>query len=153
MIHDQDKIKKELARLTRRGVIQPVDVVNAAKNPKSPLHHLFTWDDDKAAHEYRLYQARQILRTYVVIEDAAAQQTVRAFVSLRQDRKLEGGGYRHIADVLSDEQLYEQMLADSLAEMRAFQQKYARIKELRGVFDAVEVVAVQFDQQQMAKAA
>lgn len=137
---NQQAVQKELKRLTKDGVIQPADVVKAASNPKSAMHHLFTWDDSKAAHEYRLYQARQILRTYVVVEDAPTKTTVRAFVSLRPDRHKEGGGYRHIADVLSDEQLYQQMLRDSLQEIRGLQVKYQRIRELRPVFDAADEV-------------
>lgn len=140
MSTNQQKVQKELEKLTRDGVIQPHDVVKAASNPKSVLHDMFTWDDSKAAAEYRLYQARQILRTYVVTEQPGTKSTVRAFVSLKQDRQKHGGGYRHIADVLSDDELYQQLLADSLDELRTFQQRYARLKELRPVFDAAEEV-------------
>lgn len=134
------QVQDELLKLKKGGVILPADVVDAARDPQSVLHDLFTWDDGEAAHQYRLEQARRVLRTYVVIEDAPKQETVRAFVSLSSDRRHAGGGYRHITDVLSDEELYRRMLADSLAEIRAFRQKYERIKELRPVFDAADEV-------------
>ena len=38
-------------------------VVKAAKNKRSPLHSRFEWDDTKAGQEYRLIQARQLIRT------------------------------------------------------------------------------------------
>ncbi len=142
----QERIQKELKSLTRDGLILPHDVVEAARSPKSAMHDMFTWDDNEAAHQYRLYQARQILRTYVVIEDAAPKQVIRAFVSLKPDRQREGGGYRHIADVLSDEQLYQQMLKDSLVELRSLQTKYQRIRELKPIFEATDLIERQMAQ-------
>lgn len=82
----------------------------------------------------------------MVEEAPSGTQTVRAFVSLRSDRMHQGGGYRHIADVLSDDQLYQQMLRDSLSEIMALQQKYTRIRELKPVFDAAERVRSDVDQ-------
>ena len=37
-------------------------VVAEAANKRSPIHHLFEWDDSKAAHAYRIDQARMLLR-------------------------------------------------------------------------------------------
>jgi hypothetical protein len=37
-------------------------VVEAARDPNSPLHSAFTWDDAEAAEQYRLAQARVLLR-------------------------------------------------------------------------------------------
>lgn len=61
------KIQKCLARLEREGTITPDAVVEDARNVASPLHDLFEWDDSKAAHEYRLDQARAIIRTVRVV--------------------------------------------------------------------------------------
>ena len=41
-----------------QGRITPEMVVDAARDPNSPLHSAFTWDDAQAAHEHRLAQAR-----------------------------------------------------------------------------------------------
>jgi hypothetical protein len=45
-----------------QGRITPEMVVEAARDPNSPLHSAFTWDDAQAAHEHRLAQARVLLR-------------------------------------------------------------------------------------------
>jgi len=45
-----------------QGRITPEMVVEAARDPNSPLHTAFTWDDAQAAHEHRLAQARVLLR-------------------------------------------------------------------------------------------
>jgi len=49
------KLKKE-KRLTASGILKE------AKKKNSPLNSLFEWDDAKASHEYRLSQARSIIR-------------------------------------------------------------------------------------------
>jgi hypothetical protein len=52
----------ELHRLQNvYGVITPEIIVNESKNPKSVLHPIFEWDDNKAAFNYRLQQARILL--------------------------------------------------------------------------------------------
>ena len=45
-----------------QGRVTPEIVVEAARDPDSPLHSAFTWDDAQAAHEHRLAQARVLLR-------------------------------------------------------------------------------------------
>lgn len=48
-------LEKKHSRLT------PALVVKAARNPKSPLHSAFEWDDSKAGEMYRLEQARSLI--------------------------------------------------------------------------------------------
>lgn len=139
---DQDAIKAELDKLTIGGVLKPEDVVAFARDKQTALHSCFTWDDTEAAHQYRLVQARQIIRVFVVVEPGAPRN-VRAFVSLTPDRKKEGGGYRPLVSVMSDGELYQQLLQDALRELSAMQQRYRRIKELEKVFLAAEEAAKQ----------
>jgi len=142
MKRDHDAIKLELERLTRSGVIRPVDVVEAAKNKKSPLHACFTWDDGEAAQQFRLLEARNLLRVYVTVEGVQAEN-VRAFVSLSTDRIKEGGGYRAIADVIGDDELRTQYLQDAFVQLRNLQQRYRSIQQLAGVWREVDKVEVQ----------
>ena len=50
----------------KSGSLTPSALVEAAKDPKSVFHPLFQWDDTQAAEQFRLQQARGILRTYKV---------------------------------------------------------------------------------------
>lgn len=54
----------ELQRMSkaRGGKISPEELVEAARDPGSPLHDFFEWDDAEAAERYRLVQARTLLR-------------------------------------------------------------------------------------------
>jgi len=107
-------------------------------NPKKhPLHKRFEWNNTKAAHEYRLAQARQMIRVlveYIPIDNESKE--VRVFVSLKSDRTQEGGGYRTTTQVMSAATTRKQLLQDALDEMRYFEQKYAYLTELAKLWAA-----------------
>lgn len=129
-----DLVAQELRRLAadNGGLLLPEAVVEAARPKTSPLHSKFTWDDNQAAQAYRIWQARQLIR--IVIEVLPNMDTAtEVFVSLSSDRKQEGG-YRLVQTVCSHEQMREMMLADALAELQVFTQKYSVLKELTEVF-------------------
>jgi len=72
---------KELAirALEKRGKIDPHEVVLAAQDPDSPLHECFTWDDAEAASQFRLEQARALIRRvkFEVLTEDATERVVR----------------------------------------------------------------------------
>ena len=134
-ISERVKEELELIRKKHSGLLNPVDVVEFAKNEETALHTKFTWDNSKAAHEYRLWEARQVIRVHVTVV-AGSDEPVRAFVSLKEDRGT--SGYRHIQDVLSDKQLREKMLQEARAEMEVFAKKYRHLQELKPVVQAMD---------------
>lgn len=138
MTANNEAIRKELEQLKAAGVIQPSDVVARASDPESAMHSWFQWDDTEAAQAYRLQQARQLLRVFVTVE-TKDNKPVRAFVSLGSDRYGDGG-YRAMAEVLSDEELRAQLLADAVKELRSAEKKYRQLQELSGVWSALDEV-------------
>lgn len=137
------KIGKELKRIAKEndGILDPEVVISEAKSKKSPLHDSFTWDNTEAAHQFRLEQARHLIRVCVQVEDVNGKDVeYRVFVSLSDERKEEGTGYRIMTDVLSDEDLRRQLLLDAKNEMFCFQQKFSRLAELSKVFSAMKKV-------------
>jgi hypothetical protein len=136
----KSKIVSELKRIAEEndGILQPAIVVDEARPVSSPLHKRFEWNNGKAAQEYRLWQARQLIR--VVVETIAGSEGKHeVFVSLTTDRK--DGGYRVMAEVLSDKSMREQMLMDAKCEMELFHHKYVRLRELSLVFKAIKKTA------------
>lgn len=122
------------------GMLRPEEVVAWAEaHPKSALHGQFEWDDTEAGRQYRLSQARGVIRIHVTILDHVKPEPTRVWVSLTPDRN-KGGGYRAIGDVLSDDDLRKQMLADAYRVMNTFIAKYGNLKELAGVVAAMETV-------------
>jgi hypothetical protein len=133
----------ELIKIAKKhdGVLKAIDVIEEARDESSPLHSAFTWDDSKAAHEYRLEQARRLIRVVVqTVEFKQKSREIRVFVSLSPDRYNEdgGGGYRPMVDVLSNADMRAQLLTDALEDMRGFQDRYRALKELVDVFAAMK---------------
>ncbi len=116
------------------GILLPEKVVEFASNPETALHSRFTWDDTEAARQYRLFQARQVIRLNVIVIDGS-KEPVRAYVSLSGDR--DRGGYRRMVDVLSSDDLSGRMLADAIAELKAMKRKYEHLKALVPIWQAL----------------
>jgi len=94
---DPNKVVRALLKLKKNGRLTPERVVRAARNPKSPLHACFEWDDQEAARKYRLYQARNlILSVRVKHEEEPEQEPLRVFV---RDEDDEGSHYREVVEV------------------------------------------------------
>jgi hypothetical protein len=134
-------IERELHKLAKAngGLLVPQKVVEAAQSKTSPLHSCFQWDDTEAAQQYRIWQARQLIRVVVQQIDGVSGKTP-IFVSLHSDRK-DGDGYRVTTEVLSDDDRRSEMLADALAELNVVRKKYALLKELAAVFLEIEKLA------------
>ena len=125
----------ERIRITNGGFLTPEAVVSAAKDEDNPLHPYFTWDDTEAAHRWRLEQARKLIRLSVTVIKQDTQP-VRAYVSLLNDRGK--NGYRATIDVLSDEDLRDQLLQCALRELAAFRHKYSVLSELAELFEVAD---------------
>lgn len=125
-------------------------VVEAARPKSSPLHSKFNWDDAAAGHQYRLWQARQLISVTII---TVVNKPTQMFVSLRQDRHPGGAGYRTIVDVMNDDQLRASLLDDAKAEMRHFTLKYRKLTELAKVVEEMDKVLRQPTQKQLAAAA
>ena len=134
-------VQDELLYLCKKnkGVLNPHDIVEYAENPDTYLHSKFEWDDDKAAGEYRLEQARRIIRLeFEIIQNTdVAVGPVRLFVSLRDDRNKEGG-YRLIENVVKDNDLRQAMIKEALMEFVRIRNKYSTLVELADIFTAIE---------------
>lgn len=134
-------IKNELEHIgqTNGGILRPADVVEFAKNPKTGLHSYFNWDDSKAAHAYRIIQAQKIIRVTVeVLDDSESKKPQRVYVSLPSDRNEDGGGYRTLVSVMSDETKRSELLEYAKKEAMAFKRKYNELEELSEVFSAID---------------
>lgn len=58
------EIRDRLQQLeSDHGTITPEVVVSDAKNTDSPLHGLFDWNTEQAAHRYWLHRAREIIKS------------------------------------------------------------------------------------------
>lgn len=97
---DADEAVAELQRITGiYGKLTPEVIVAEAKKPKSPLHTCFQWDDDKAAQQWRLQQARVLINNIEVkIISSGEPVNIGVYEIVNKD-----DGYRHIETFTVDE--------------------------------------------------
>jgi len=137
-----EKTAKEIAAvfesIQTRTSLTPTAVVNHAKNPKSPLHRFFDWNDSTAAEKHRLEQARGLIQSVKIRIQAdpdSAPRIVRAFVRISDSKNR--SSYKPMLDVLSKKEWRAQLLSDAFEEMEIFERKYRELTELVEVFEAV----------------
>lgn len=67
------------------GKLKPIDVVKEAENSDSVLHDYFEWDNNKAAKEYRLQKARNIIASVAEVVIIKSKPSIkRSFFSVNK---------------------------------------------------------------------
>ena len=103
-------VQAELQRIAAtHGGLRPSDVVEAARLKESPLHKEFEWSDSKAAHKFRLMQARTLIRIAVpMIEQPDGTSKRDPFVwvpptaAQREESDSNEGVYQQMSVVVQD---------------------------------------------------
>jgi hypothetical protein len=132
------QLELERIRLSNGGILNPHDVVETAADENNVLHDSFCWDNEQAAGQYRLVQARQLIRVCVTKVDSLPDP-VRVYVSLESDRI--DGGYRARSEVLAEAALRVALLQQAKRELRRLAAMYGQLEELAGIFSAIKAVA------------
>lgn len=118
------------------GLLLPSVVEKYARNAKTALHDEFVWDDTRAAHLWRLHQARNLIRAVVQVTEGSSLP-VRVYVSLTEDRHADAG-YRTLDDVMRSEAMRDSLLVQARRDMRIFTSKYRTLTKLADVIGAME---------------
>jgi hypothetical protein len=129
---DVEVLGKTFEHLKHSGPLTAERVLAEATNARSPMHRFFEWDDDKAAHQFRLEQARRLIRSIdVVIEDAKGKQVnMRAYYSVRD---AEGQrGYEPMSFVFETPSLADQVIQQAQDQLEAWNTKYKKYQWARG---------------------
>jgi len=148
-VNDAARKELEIIRQKTGGFLRPMDVVDHARSKRSALHRFFEWDDSNAAEQYRLAQARAIIRVVVQVSEQTSEK-VRAFVSLQSDRN-KSGGYRAFAEVVEDEALMLSLVDQAKRELAVPERKFNHLRdiaELAGVFTAIDAALPKAAQQE-----
>ena len=135
-----DKIKEELEAIAEGngGILRGIVVIRfAQENQDSTLNSRFQWDDSKAGHQYRLQQARQLIRLHVTVVGEDAPE-VKVWVSLSGDRVQEDGGYRRVESVMSNDVQRAALVREALKDANAWRTKWKDLEELRAIFAAIQ---------------
>ena len=129
---------ERIDEISNNGRVTTHDLVEDARNPKSPLHDIFEWNDSEAASKYRLQQARQLLRTIEVeiVSKDKKPKWVNAHISFKEEE-----GYVSTIDVMSDKDLRERFINQALSEARRWMERYKAYQELTDIFKAIKITS------------
>ena len=136
------EVGKHLERLRKegKGELTPEDVIKDARNPNSPLHSFFEWDEGKAAEAYRLKQARGLIRAVVAIYVSENKPAVRqrAYVHIPEPQ---APHYREASHAMSLTKTRDMVLKQAWRELQEWRQRYRDLKEFSTLFEAVDEAA------------
>lgn len=121
---DAQKVAEEILSIGEEAT--PRQIVDKAADSTTELHKCFTWDDKKAADNWRLHQARSVVGCLVIsrTEDQADKPEIRFF------HKNDGGGYKPAERIFRQADEYEKLLQCAYSELTTFKRKYANLQEL-----------------------
>ena len=129
-------VAEVLGEISKRdGVLKPKTVVDEARSKDSPIHDLFDWDDSSAGEKYRLWQARELI-AYVTVEHNGKE--VNAYYNVQLET-ISQKGYYSKDQILSDKNMYKEVLRISIQEIEFWENKYKTIKELKKVLNRKEL--------------
>lgn len=135
-------VGEELEKIeSRYGRVMPHNVVTVAASPASILHPFFEWDNEKAATEHRLEQARSLIRCVTVApyDGHEPSSPIRAFVNISGD---DGKEYNSIASVMGDDEKRERLLSTAKAELQDWRDRYRGLQEFAKLFDVIDQLGV-----------
>lgn len=139
----------EAVRKRNGGEASADAIVKAAKVKRNPLHPEFTWDDSEAAHEYRLEQARYMMRNLVVIrKELSTDRPQRVYEVIRKPQDPEKGrqrtryAYRSTDDIMADPDMRAELLGRALRELTSIRDRFRDLQELAVVLRAIDEVLV-----------
>lgn len=114
-------VRKYLAKqLGKKGRLKPSELVVEAARKTNPLHGEFEWDDKKAGNQYRLIQARRLIRRYNVYVEEPGAKLVHV-PSLTIEGGTREGEYKPVSVVVDTITEFERALNEALTQLRAAQ--------------------------------
>lgn len=117
--------------------LTPINLLNANRNENAPLHNEFEWNDEVAAEEYRISQARHIINCLCIKPEITNKEQipVRAFLKTTTAEP-----YNSLSVILENEDKTTEMLKRALNELKAFKAKYATLSKLKPIFDVIDYI-------------
>ena len=124
------------------GKLTPEAVVKQARSAKSALHDMFTWDDSEAAEQFRLLEARSLIRRVVVrIDDARPEVApIRAYLNVERGSR----EYVTVAVVQQSRLAGDAVLAHLLVDLRSVQSRLERYADALEASDDLRASIARF---------
>lgn len=119
--------------------VTPENVLNKARDEETELHKCFEWDNKVAGEKYRLIQARDIIRHFVIVTPEESEEEepikVRSY-QITTARNV----YEPTKVFLQKPDEYAALLERAKNELEAFKQRYKILTELEEIFEAIDLL-------------
>jgi len=115
--------------------VTPANVLEKARNKRTELHKCFEWDDGIAGEKYRLIQARDIIRHFVIYTPDEEEDIpkIRSYQITTECNK-----YEPTRMFLQNPDEYTELLKRAKRELEAFKQRYKTLTELETIFEEID---------------
>ncbi len=142
---DPEKVGKAIEEIAERNKneVTPAQVVEEARDKRSPLHNCFDWNNKDAANKYRLHQARMLISSLVVEIAINEPEQVRAFINI--SIPTEGNSYCSISTVVNNEAKIELVIMDARRRMVSLAKQLAVFERLKEFASKLEVMAAELN--------
>lgn len=118
---------KELSRIYKRDkAIKPSVVVRESEPEEAPLHDEFEWNNDVAAEQHRLWQARRLIR--VVSIEVAPKSPAERVVHVPVVEKREEGEYHPVSVVAQSESMAQRCINELMSKCRSMQETVKQLE-------------------------
>lgn len=118
------------------------DVLADARHDNSPLHSFFEWNDGAAAEQFRLQQARGLIRAVVAVyvsEDKPAVRT-RAYIHVPEPS---APHYREASHAMSLSKTRNMVLERAWNELKAWRARYKDLKEFADLISVIDEMEIE----------
>lgn len=117
--------------------VTPENVLNKARDAETELHKCFEWDNTVAGEKYRLIQARDIIRHFVIVTPEKNEDEepikVRSYQVTTQRNV-----YEPTRMFLQKPDEYAALLERAKTELENFKRRYQTLVELEEVIESID---------------
>lgn len=138
---DPAQVAGRINELAKSAKVTARSVLEDGRDPGSPHHNIFEWEDTAAAEKYRLSQAGDIIRSLVIVQmsEREPMKPTRAFVHVMPTGEREAE-YVDLNRALSDQEMRQQVLQKALDELECWRAIYQSYSEFSPIIQAIATV-------------
>ena len=127
-----------IKKLKKDGQLTASGILTMAKSSKSPLHSLFEWDNTKAARQYRLEQARKIIKRANVTIENQEDKIIHVPVSSSKGE----GTYKEAKTIVNSISDFELAMSEALKKLSSAEKAVELLKTVSSSENVDENVAI-----------
>lgn len=144
--HTAELVRRLEVLYRQHGGLTPSLVVEDARDPESPLHSHFEWEDSVAAERYRHTQARRLLASVEVLIQVRKVKVATVAYVRDPDKAPREQGYVAVAELQQDSERAKEALQYELRRVAAVLERARRLALALGLASEVDGLLDQIEQ-------